>query len=124
MARFYAVVQGSRGEASRCGDKSMAAVAGGAKIGAKVFCGYWDDGSDFARVAVTDGWYGAGRECTLGYFTAADMDVLTAPEQDIGATIRAYLHDMAGAQVFTPFSEWAKTQKTVFGVRYDSIEKS
>jgi hypothetical protein len=111
MARFYGVVQGSRGEASRCGDRSMVAVADGAKIGAKIFCGYWDDGTDFARVSVTDGRSGAGRECTLGVFSAADMDVLTAPAQDIGSTICAYLHDMAGAQVFVPFSVWAKGQK-------------
>ena len=111
MARFYANVQGSLEEASRCGKKLMVAVAGGTTIGAKICCGYWDDGSDFARVAVTDGRAGAGHECTLGFFTAADMDVLTSPEQDIGATMRAYLHDMVGAKVFTPFSEWAKKQK-------------
>jgi hypothetical protein len=65
MAHFYGVLNGSRGEATRCGTKSSGMTATAASWqGAVSVSLYERDGIDYARVSLTL-WHGAGQDVLL-----------------------------------------------------------
>lgn len=77
MSRFYASIQGCRGEATRQGS-AKSGIEGhirGWDVGVKVFCDVSEEGEDVCTVYLTSGSNGHVERC-LGYFTKEDIYVL------------------------------------------------
>jgi len=70
MSRFYASIQGNRGEATRQGTPSSG-IEGhirGWNIGVRVYCFVDDDGKDAVRVTLTGGSRNSSSTKFLGVF--------------------------------------------------------
>ena len=76
MARFYATIQGNRGEASRMGtkDSGISGHIRGWNIGASVYMSVGLDGKDICTVYITSGSSGSGKEEHLRTFTESDLE--------------------------------------------------
>lgn len=88
MAHFYADIQGSRGEATRCGTQGSG-ISGhirGWSVGAKVEVSF-EDGVDVVRVYRTDGSGGYLRKL-IAEFTAVDPVVPAVRADDLSARTR------------------------------------
>jgi hypothetical protein len=70
MSRFYASIQGSRGEATRLGTEQsgMYGHIRGWNIGASVEMSVSADGNDICTVSITRGSNGKGAELPIGSF--------------------------------------------------------
>lgn len=75
MSRFYANIQGSRGEATRQGtaESGIRGHIRGWRIGARVLCHVGPDGEDHVTVFLTGGSSGPFPERLLGKFTENDL---------------------------------------------------
>ncbi len=79
MAHFYGSVEGSRGEATRCGTKNsgITAHARGWDIGGHISMGYQvDTEEDAVEFLITSGSNGGGQFYSIGTFTRPDLDRL------------------------------------------------
>ena len=76
MSRFYASIQGNRGEATRQGTSSSGIYGHirGWDIGAKVECYVNSSGDDVVRVYLTSGSTGDRSSKHLGDFTRKDLE--------------------------------------------------
>ena len=83
MSRFYASIQGSRGEATRQGGKESGITGHirGWNIGASVFCYVNDEGEDVVRVSLTSGSSYEGHNEMIGEYTRKDLDKLLKKAQ-------------------------------------------
>lgn len=76
MARFYATIQGNRGEASRMGTKKTG-IQGhirGWDIGCKVLLNVDSEGKDMISIYLTSGSNNQGWSRFLGQFRAEDLE--------------------------------------------------
>ncbi len=75
MAQFRAIIEGSRGPASRLGGKSsgIQTFTNGWNCGVSVR-GYHKNGKDYFNIDLTSGSGYSGKSKTLGTFTADDLD--------------------------------------------------
>ena len=75
MSRFYASIQGSRGEATRQGtpNSGIQGHIRGWRLGARVSMGIDNDGEDVCTIQLTSGSAGYGKERFLGKFKASDL---------------------------------------------------
>lgn len=74
MARFYASIQGNRGEATRIGSKDSG-IEGhirGWNIGGRVCCFVGENGEDRVQISLTGG-SSCSFEKVIGTFTEADL---------------------------------------------------
>lgn len=75
MSRFYASIQGNRGQATRQGTPKSG-IEGhirGWDIGAKISCWVNKEGKDVVQVAITGGSSDSGIKKDLGMFTREDI---------------------------------------------------
>lgn len=78
MSRFFASIQGNKGEATRQGTEKSG-IAGhirGWDLGCRVNCAVNHEGEDFVRISLTSGSNGNGREVHLWSGTRANYDKL------------------------------------------------
>jgi hypothetical protein len=76
MARFYASIRGSRGEATRMGT-TQSGISGhirGWDVGGEVRCYVGENGEDRVAVFLTSGSNGHGQRVLLGDYTANDLN--------------------------------------------------
>lgn len=75
MSRFYASIQGSRGEATRVGTKNsgLSGHIRGWNVGCRVHLSTNDKDEDVCTVILTGGSNGSKREVQLGTFTEKDL---------------------------------------------------
>jgi hypothetical protein len=76
MSRFYASIQGNRGEATRQGTAKSGLYGHirGWDVGAVVNCFVNDKGEDVVEIVLTSGSNGRGRPNHLGSFKREDLD--------------------------------------------------
>lgn len=75
MSRFYASIQGSKGQATRQGTKNSG-IQGhirGWNVGARVFCSVNDDGKDEVTLILTSGSNGRKSDKAIGTFREEDL---------------------------------------------------
>ena len=72
MSHFYGSMEGSRGEATRCGTKSsgLSIHARGWRVGARVECSVNTEGQDEVQVFSTSGSNGHSQDRLIASFTA------------------------------------------------------
>lgn len=77
MAHFYGSMEGSRGEATRCGTEKSGITAHvrGWNIGCRAGC-FSDAGGDYVEIIVTSGSNGAGLPLRLGTFRMVDGKIV------------------------------------------------
>ena len=75
MSRFYASIEGNRGEATRQGTpkSGIRGHVRGWKLGARVFCFVNEQGEDSVKVELTGGSSEPGTKKDLGTFTSEDI---------------------------------------------------
>ena len=76
MSRFYADIQGNRGEATRCGS-AKSGISGhirGWDIGCRVDCFVDENGEDKVQIILTAGSSRHRISKVLGTFTAKDLE--------------------------------------------------
>ena len=75
MSHFYSSIQGSRGEATRCGTKSSGMIGHirGWNLGCEVYMYVDEDGKDRCQVYLTSGSNGRYSSKCLGDFTEEDL---------------------------------------------------
>jgi len=74
MTRFYASIQGNRGEATRVGHSSMYGHIRGWRVGGRVSMSIdQQTGEDVCTIELTHGSGNGGYSHTLGVFTASDL---------------------------------------------------
>ena len=75
MARFYANIQGNRGEATRMGtkDSGISGHIRGWNVGCRVCCYVGDDGEDRVSITLTSGSNGRGSDKHFGVFNTKDL---------------------------------------------------
>ena len=76
MARFYAAIQGNRGEATRMGtaNSGIDGHVRGWKVGGRVMMRVNSKGEDEVTLSITAGSNGNAREIILGSFTTKDLE--------------------------------------------------
>ena len=76
MSRFYANIQGNRGEATRMGtaESGLYGHIRGWDVGIAVQCYVDNTGEDEIRVELTSGSNKKKRSKLIGHFTALDLD--------------------------------------------------
>jgi ribosomal protein S6E (S10) len=80
MARFYANIQGNRGEATRMGSKASGLYGHirGWHVGASVSVGANDNDEDECSISLTSGSGYGGQSVHIGTFTAKDIEALNS----------------------------------------------
>lgn len=73
MSRFYGNLQGDKGEATRCGHKTITSHVRGWDFGVRVTGYINNDGEDCFDIVLTSGSNGDGENKFLGNFTRKDL---------------------------------------------------